>query len=178
MSSYTISTERLGLREWLEADLQSFSEMNKDVEVMKYFPKTLDENESYEMVQGMKMHFKKNGFGLFAVENKLTGKFIGFTGFAIPSFDSYFTPCIEIGWRYQKEFWNRGLATEAAKACLEYGFDILGFTRVLSFTSAINSNSIKVMKRIGMRKAGEFDHPSIEPMNKLCKHVLYEIRRA
>ena len=150
--------------------------MNKDAEVMKYFPNVLTDEETFETVKKINLHFEKNGFGLFAVENKITGKFIGFTGFAIPGFDAFFTPCIEIGWRYKKEAWGKGFATEAATACLEYGFETLRFIRVVSFTSAINLRSEKVMKKIGMTKVGEFNHPKSEETNILCKHVLYEIR--
>ena len=177
MSPYIISTERLGLRRWIEPDIQPFTEMNKDVEVMKYFPNILTDKETLEMVQRINLHFAKNNFGLFAVEHKLTKNFIGFTGFAIPTFESFFTPCIEIGWRYKKESWKQGFATEAANACLKYGFYTLQFDKIVSFTSAINLNSEQVMKRIGMTKVGEFDHPKIEVGNILCRHLLYEIKR-
>lgn len=156
MNNYIISTERLGLRRWIESDIIPFMQMNKDAEVMKYFPKTLTDEESFELVQRINLLFDKNSFGLFAVESKLTKQFIGFTGFSIPTFDAFFTPCIEIGWRYKKEAWGQGFATEAAKACLKYGFDTLQFDKVVSFTSAINLNSIKVMQKIGMTKAEEF----------------------
>jgi len=176
MSSYIISTERLGLRRWIEPDVKPFAEMNKDADVMKYFPKLLTDRETFEMVQRINLHFDKNNFGLFAVEHKLTKQFIGFTGFNIPAFDTFFTPCVEIGWRYKKETWGQGFATEAANACLKYGFHTLQFDKVVSFTSAINLNSEKVMKKIGMKKTAGFDHPKIEVTNILCKHVLYEIK--
>ncbi|MEP6949485.1 MAG: GNAT family N-acetyltransferase [Ginsengibacter sp.] len=175
MSSYIISTERLGLRRWIEEDVAPFTEMNKDVEVMKYFPKVLSDQETFEMVQRINLHYDRNNFGLFAVEDKLTKEFLGITGFAVPSFEAFFTPCVEIGWRFKKEVWGQGFATEAASACLKYGFDTLGFDKVFSFTSRINSKSEEVMKKIGMIKAGEFEHPKIEVTNILCKHVLYEI---
>lgn len=177
MSSYIISTERLGLRRWIESDIKPFAEMNKDAEVTRYLLKTLTDEETLEMVQRINLSFYKNNFGLYAVENRLTGKFIGFTGFTVPTFEAFFTPCIEIGWRYQKEMWGKGFATEAAVACLNYGFETLKFNRVVSFTSVINLNSEKVMKRIGMKKIGEFDHPKVEKSNILCRHVLYEIKK-
>jgi ribosomal-protein-alanine N-acetyltransferase len=144
---------------------------------MKYFPKILTGKETFEMVQGINLHFDKNNFGLFAVEHKLTKQFIGFTGFNIPTFNSFFTPCVEIGWRYKKESWGQGFATEAAIACLHYGFGTLQFGRVVSFTSVLNLHSEKVMKKGGMMKTGEFEHPKIEITNILCKHVLYEIKK-
>jgi ribosomal-protein-alanine N-acetyltransferase len=149
--------------------------MNSDETVMKYFPAALNRNETIALIDRIEMYFDKNNFGLYAVEEKSAGTFIGFTGFSTPSFESYFTPCIEIGWRYRKESWGQGFATEAAKACLQYGFFQLGFQRVFSFTSTQNLLSENVMKRIGMIKTGEFDHPKIDKTNWLCKHVLYRI---
>ena len=175
MNPYIISTERLGLRRWNDSDIEPFSKMNQDAEVMKYFPKLLTDEESFAMMQRIKQHFKKNNFGLFAVENKLTEQFIGFTGFNIPAFESFFTPCVEIGWRYKKEVWGNGFATEAANGCLKYGFEDLKFDKIVSFTSRLNINSEKLMRRIGMTYVTEFEHPNIEKENILCLHVLYQI---
>jgi RimJ/RimL family protein N-acetyltransferase len=175
MNSYIISTKRLGLRKWKDSDILPFAEMNADPEVMKYFPNIFSEAETRSMVKRIQSHFGRNGFGLFAVEIKATGEFIGFTGFSIPGFESFFTPCVEIGWRYKKEFWGRGYATEAARACLTYGFETLQLKRIVSFTSPLNVNSERLMKRIGMNYAGDFDHPLIRKDHVLCRHVLYEI---
>lgn len=175
LNPYIISTPRLGLRRWIDTDIDTFGAMNKDAEVMRYYPRTLAENETLEMVHRINSHFDKHKFGLFAVEDKLTKQFIGYTGFAVPSFESFFTPCIEIGWRFQRAAWGQGFATEAAKACLKYGFRILDFEKVVSFTATINLRSENVMKRIGMIKTGEFDHPNIDSSTILCRHVLYEI---
>jgi [ribosomal protein S5]-alanine N-acetyltransferase len=175
MSSYILSTQRLGLRKWLDSDIRPFTAMNMDVDVMKYFPNVVTEAETLEMITRIGLNFEKNNFGLFAVEHLATKQFIGFTGFSIPRFESFFTPCIEIGWRYKKEVWGQGFATEAAAACLNYGFKTLKFDKVVSFTSSININSKKVMERIGMKYVTSFDHPNIDKTSTLCRHVLYEI---
>jgi len=177
MSSYIITTARLGLRKWLPADLGPFTGMNKDETVMKYYPKKLTDEETLELVTQINTHFEKHGYGLFAIENKLTKEFIGYTGFAVPAFESFFTPCIEIGWRYKKEAWGKGFATEAAMACLHYGFETLGFDKIFSFTAVINTKSEKVMQRIGMTPIGHFDHPKVEESSVLCRHVLYRITK-
>src|SRR3954447_10226295 len=114
MTPYIIDTARLGLRRLLESDRRSFVEMNQDPDVMKYFPKMLTEQETFELEERIRSHFEKNNYGLYAVELKSIQEFLGYTGFAIPAFESFFTPCIEIGWRYRKEFWGQGFATEAA----------------------------------------------------------------
>jgi len=175
--SYIISTERLGLRKWKEPDIIPFASLNVDEEVMRYFPKTLNYDQTYEMVERIRLHFENHGFGLYAVEKKDTNEFIGFTGFSIPAFDSFFTPCIEIGWRFKKEEWNKGFATEAAKACLDFGFKKLNFDKVVSFTAIVNTRSENVMKRIGMTKTGEFNHPKIDTGSPLCRHLLYELKK-
>jgi RimJ/RimL family protein N-acetyltransferase len=170
-----ISTPRLLLRRWKESDAAVFVAMNGDPEVMKFYPRGYSERESREMIERIESSFNKLGFGLFAVENRSTREFIGYTGFSVPAFSSWFTPCVEIGWRYRKEAWGNGYATEAARACLEHGFGELGFDKVFSFTSPLNVNSEKVMQRIGMLKFGEFDHPRIEAADRLCRHVLYRV---
>ena len=164
MNTYLITTPRLLLRQWQPSDVAPY-------------PKLLTEEETEAMVERIKTHFDKYGFGLFAVEHKGTKEFIGYTGFMVPAFESFFTPCIEIGWRYKKEVWGQGFATEAAIACLHYGFETLGFEKVFSFTAVINISSEKVMKRIGMAHIGYFDHPKVEKSSVLCRHVLYQITK-
>ena len=170
-----IYTERLILRKWIDADFMPFAEMNKDIDVMKYYPSLSNEEETAAMMKRINSHFEQHGFGLFAVEKLNTKEFIGYTGFMIQSFESFFTPCIEIGWRLKKEEWNKGYATEAAEACLKYGFDTLQFKTIYSFTAVINSASERVMQKIGMIKDGEFNHPKIASTSLLWRHVLYVI---
>jgi RimJ/RimL family protein N-acetyltransferase len=177
MHDYAIITERLGLRQWKDDDISPFAAMNEDAAVMRYFPSTLNYDETIAMVDRIRAHFDKHGFGLFAIDDLSIQTFIGYTGFMVPSFSSYFTPCIEIGWRLQRSSWNKGYATEAAKACLHYGFETLNFDTIFSFTSLLNERSIKVMERIGMKKQGEFDHPNIASSHPLCHHVLYKTEK-
>lgn len=170
-----LSTKRLILRQWTAADLQPFITMNSDPDVMRYFPAPLAAPETAAMVERIKAHFQQHKFGLFAVEHKTTAAFMGFTGLAVPSFNAFFTPCIEIGWRFKKEFWGQGFATEAAIACLQYGFAEPGLTEIYSFTSVHNLPSEKLMQRIGMKYLSTFDHPKISKEHTLCPHVLYKI---
>ena len=128
------------------------------------------------MVQRISAFFDENGYGLYALELRSTGEFIGFTGFTKPAFDAWFTPCIEIGWRLRQECWGQGFATEAARACLDHAFQKLALDKIFSFTAVPNTRSEKVMQRIGMIKLGEFDHPRVAPGHRLRPHVLYEIQ--
>jgi len=86
-----------------------------------------------------------------------------------------FSPCIEIGWRLAKEYWHQGYATEGAHAILDYAFNNLNLDKVVSFTAKSNTPSEAVMKKIGMVKIQEFQHPKLPEDHPLCWHVLYEI---
>lgn len=169
-------SERLLFRDWKEEDLLVFREMNKDPLVMKYFPKVLGEDETDSFYQRIQDEFETSGYGLYAVEVKETRKFIGYIGFHKATFPSAFTPCIEIGWRLTSTAWGKGYATEGAKACLDYGFSKLNLSEIFSFTAKINLPSENVMKKIGMTKITEFDHPNVKKSSLLSRHVLYQIR--
>ena len=174
---YILTTPRLGLRLWQTDDLVPFSQLNADDEVMRYFPNTLTSGQTREFFDRIQAAFDEKGYGLWATELLATREFIGFVGFSHPRFDEWFTPCVEIGWRLRRDMWGRGIAPEGAAACLRYGFDTLGFDKIYSFTATNNLPSERVMRKIGMEKAGEFNHPNIEPNSPLRRHVLYRIVR-
>ena len=171
-----LESNRLVFRDWEPDDLGIFINMNKDSEVMEYFPSKLTSEESTIFYKKIVDEFIKEGYGLYAVNYKENHDFIGFIGFHKATFEAEFTPCIEIGWRLRKEYWDKGLATEGAKACLEYGFNQLKLKKIFSFTSKINTPSENVMKKIGMKKLKEFNHPKLDSSSPLCKHVLYYIK--
>lgn len=172
-----IETERLILRQWKESDRKIFSELNADPENMKFFPRPFNEEESHSFIDKTIEIIDRDGYGLFAIVVKETNQFIGFTGLAVPSYETHFTPCTEIGWRIHKDFWGKGFATEAARGVLEFAFNTLQLNEIVSFTSHFNTPSINVMKRIGMihDQNGDFDHPRVEEGHKLRPHVLYRI---
>jgi len=92
---------------------------------MEHFPALLTPAETHRMIELIEAHFVRHGFGLWAVETRATGDFAGFIGLNIPTFEAPFTPCVEIGWRLAPEHWGTGLATEGARAVLDYGFATL-----------------------------------------------------
>jgi RimJ/RimL family protein N-acetyltransferase len=154
--------------------------MNADPDVMRYFQKPLTREESDRFIDKSNQILTEKGFGLWAVEVKGTGRFIGYIGLAVPAFEAHFTPCTEIGWRLSKQNWGQGFATEGAEKVLTYAFQQLGLKEVVSFTSTLNTPSIKVMKRIGMqRKEDEdFDHPKVEKGHRLARHVLFRLENS
>ena len=172
-----IETGRLLLRRWQESDLAAFVRMNMDSDVMRYFPAALCEDETRSFYDAIQQEFTEYGYGLYAVEEKSSESFIGFIGFHWARFDMDFCPCIEIGWRLDKHFWNIGYATEGANACLEYGFSHLGFDKVVSFTSVENTASQRVMQKIGLRFEHYFNHPKIKDGHPLKPHVFYCITK-
>lgn len=173
-----IETSRLILREWKESDVAPFAQLNQDPLVMEFFPKTLTHAESQSLVEKLIGRFKTDGFSFFAAELKETNTFIGFIGLNKPAFEAPFLPAIEIGWRLASRYWNKGLATEGARASLEFGFKELGLTEIVSFTAEINVKSRRIMEKIHMKQDlnGAFMHPLVSDESPLKKHVLYRIK--
>jgi RimJ/RimL family protein N-acetyltransferase len=171
-----IRTERLVLRRWLERDRAPFAAMNADPEVMEHFPTPLSREESDAFVDRIEAGFDEHGFGLWALEVRTSGAFIGFTGLSVPSFEAAFLPAVEIGWRLRRSAWGKGYATEAARAALDLAFDEIRLGEVVSFTSWVNCRSRAVMRRLGMTHdaADDFDHPRVPP-GPLRRHVLYRM---
>ena len=172
-----IETERLILRHWKDTDLDPFISMNADTTVMRFYQDTLSAEETRAFFNSIKQELSEYGYGLYAVEEKKSGHFIGYIGFHWAGFDMDFCPCIEIGWRLDKPYWNKGYATEGAAACLKYGFESLSFNEVVSFTSIENIASQRVMQKIGMRFERYFEHPNIAEGHPLRPHVLYKIKK-
>ena len=175
-----LETERLILRRWKPTDVEPFAAMNSDPQVMEFFPASLSFKQSAEMALRIEEGFESQGFGLWTLERRDSGEFIGFTGFNRPKFESHFTPCVEIGWRLAHAHWGAGYASEAAREALRDGFERLKLAEIVSFTSLLNTRSISVMKKIGMAKdpQGDFVHPALEPGHRLGPHVLYRLSRA
>jgi RimJ/RimL family protein N-acetyltransferase len=178
MDNPVLQTDRLDLRRWRDADRDLFARMNADPRVMEFFPECLTREQSDATVDRIEKHFDAHGFGFLAAELRETGEFAGVIGLAIPRFEAFFTPCVEIGWRLDVPYWNRGLATEGARACLEFGFGTLGLAEVVSFTTRGHVRSRRVMEKLGMRYAGDFEHPGISEGHPLRPHVLYRRGKA
>ncbi len=172
-----LQTQRLILRRWQSSDLEPFAQMNADAEVMKYLPRVLTRQESKELMERLEDHHQIHEFGLWAVEKRETLAFIGFIGLNVLSFQAHFTPTVEVGWRLARPFWGQGYATEGARTVISYGFEVIGLSEIVSFTSELNSRSIAVMKRLGMtyNAADNFDHPVLPSGHRLKRHVLYRL---
>ncbi|RYF38313.1 MAG: N-acetyltransferase, partial [Cytophagaceae bacterium] len=128
--------------QWRDRDLQRFAEMNADPEVMRFFLKPLSFEESKAAMQRFRDGIDQRGWGLWAVE--VEGEFAGFTGLSEPTFESNFTPCVEIGWRFRPAYWGRGIAYAAAREAEAFAFGHLKLPELVSFTTESNVRSRKL----------------------------------
>jgi RimJ/RimL family protein N-acetyltransferase len=173
-----ITTERVVLRGWKDSDRLPFAKMNADATVMEFFPRILSGSESDALIDSFEEERRRHGFCPWAAETRDRSEFAGFVGLhRLPDY----LPCapgVEIGWRLAPNFWGLGLATEAARAATAFGFFSIGLTEIVSFTSAINGRSRRVMERIGMTHddRDDFEHPRVPP-GPLKRHVLYRLGR-
>ncbi len=171
-----LRTERLLLRAWRDEDQEAFAEMGADHEAMRFYPSVMKRNESAARVRGYQIEWATQGLGKWAVEVPGVAPFVGSVGLARVSFNASFAPAIEIGWRIARPFWGNGYAPEAARAALDYAFWPLDLHQVVAYSPLGNARSIRVMKKLRMRYAGDFDHPQVSALH-LRKHVLYVISR-
>lgn len=180
METHLLETPRLTLRRWRESDREPFHRMNSDPRVMEFFPACLTRQESDELIDRGEAHLERHNFGLYAAELRETSEFIGFIGMMWTPVQAHFTPCVEIGWRLDRAFWNRGLATEGARECLRYGFETLALPEIVAMAVVANVRSRRVMEKLGMtwNSADNFEHPSLPAGHPLREHVLYRIVRA
>jgi len=151
--------------------------MNADEEVMRFFPKLLTKEESQGFFTRARAGIDDRGWGFWAVE--VDGVFAGFTGLAEPKFAAHFTPCVEIGWRFRREYWGRSIAYTAALAAESFAFEKLNLPDLVSFTAAINTRSRRLMERLGFSRneKEDFQHPALSEDSPLRLHVLYRKRQ-
>lgn len=173
-----LESARLILRQWHDDDLSAFASLCEDPQVMRFFPDTLSRLQSAALIGRVRGHFAEHGFGLWALQRKDSGSFIGFTGLNEVGFDAPFTPAVEISWRLAREHWGLGFASEAAWAALGAGFERFQLAEVVAMAAVENIASEQVMKAIGMRRntADDFDHPCLQG-HSLQRHMLYRINR-
>jgi RimJ/RimL family protein N-acetyltransferase len=158
----SLETERLLLRPWRADDLDALAAVNAQPEVMRWVApnRPLRRDESAELLERIVRHWAEHGFGLWAVQPRAGGDAcIGFAGLAIPSFLPAVLPAVEVGWRLAAEWWGRGLATEAARASVRFGFEALGLETIVSIIDPANARSLRVAEKLGMRAGPDRLHP-------------------
>ena len=145
-----LETNRLLLRHLVLEDLNDLFSLYRDPEIRRYFPEgvlTFEETRE-ELEWHMNGHPKYPKLGLWATIHKETGTFIGRCGLLPWEIDGRLE--VEIAYLLDKSFWHQGLATEAAKGILDYGFGKLNLTRLICLIDPENIASQRVAERIGM----------------------------
>lgn len=144
-----LRTERLLLRRWHADDRAPFAALCADPEVMRFVGdgRPLDAEAADASIERFERHWDEHGFGLWAVEED--GVLRGFCGLAIPAFLPAILPAVEVGWRLERAAWGRGLATEAARAAVAWGFAELGLAQVVAVIAEGNARSERVARKLG-----------------------------
>jgi ribosomal-protein-alanine N-acetyltransferase len=173
-----IRTSRLMLRALSDDDLDGFAALHAEPRVMEKLGATLSRSESQVALTRIRSTVEGGGLGPWAVELVDGARFIGLVGLSRPTFEAAFTPCVEVVWRMLPEYWGNGLATEAARASLDFGFRVLGLPEILAWTTPDNVASRRVMAKLGMTHdaADDFDHPRLFSGHPFRRHVLYRAR--
>ncbi|MEJ0055425.1 MAG: GNAT family N-acetyltransferase, partial [Bacteroidota bacterium] len=153
-SKIILRTSRLVLREFIAADAADIFRLNSDPEVIQF---TGDEafksvKEAAELIQNYDQ-YKKNGYGRWTVLLEDSSEYIGWCGLNFNK-DSKET---DLGFRFLRNHWGKGFATEAAAACLHYGFSQRALNKIIGRAMKENRASIKVLEKIGMQFEKEFE---------------------
>jgi RimJ/RimL family protein N-acetyltransferase len=169
-----LNTDRLVLRPWRDEDVGPFAAMCADPEVMAHFPSTLSWAASAARLARFRTDAARDGLGAWAVEAH-DGGFVGMVGLEVIRFEVPFTPAVEIGWRFARSHWGKGLALEAARAAVDDGFGRCRLPEIISFTAEQNVRSWRLMERLGMVRRGDFLHPELPNGHALRAHRLYQM---
>jgi RimJ/RimL family protein N-acetyltransferase len=148
-----LETARLWLRPFRDQDLDPYAAMCADPEVMRYVGErgVLTREDAWRQLAMLTGHWQLRGFGMWAVEERATGVFVGRVGLHYPEG----WPDRELAWALARPFWGRGYATEAARAALGEAFGRLGWSRVISLIDPANARSVRLAERLGERLTRE-----------------------
>jgi ribosomal-protein-alanine N-acetyltransferase len=143
-----LETQRLVLREFQHEDLDALAAILSDRETMRYYPVSFDHAAVADWIQRSRTRYANDGYGLWAMILKSTRELIGDCGLVRQSVDA--VDEIEIGYHVRRDLWNQGYASEAARACRDYGFANLKVDRLLSLIRPENLASRRVAEKNGM----------------------------
>lgn len=159
-----IETPRLIIREITLDDLQGMFELDSNAKVHKYLGNDLVKSieDSEKLITFIKQQYLDNGIGRWAMVEKDSGNFMGWTGFkfiseTINGQSGYY----DLGYRMLPRYWGKGYATESAKACLRYAQETLKLKPIYAMANAENTASKNVLTKTGFTPAGIFMHRDI-----------------
>lgn len=152
-----IQTSRLTLREFTIADAEAFFLLNSDPEVLRYTgdPGVRDVAEARKVLLERPIaDYQKHGYGRWACTDKATGELIGFVG--LKYLDELHD--VDLGYRFRPAWWGRGLATEASRPVLEYGFQTLALPQILGLVKPEHTRSVRVLTKLGFCDGGLMEY--------------------
>jgi RimJ/RimL family protein N-acetyltransferase len=144
-----LETPRLILRCLQDNDFEAFLSLFSDPVAMKYFPSTKDDAGVKEWMIRIEERFQEDGISFYTLARKSDREIVGYCGLVVQQ-DVDGVDEIEVGYGLIRKYWGNGYATEAAAACIRYGFAIKGFKRIISLIRPENIPSIKVALRNGL----------------------------
>jgi [ribosomal protein S5]-alanine N-acetyltransferase len=150
---FIIKTERLYLRHYRQEDLTTIHTIFSDAKTMEYYPSPFNLEQTKNWIKKNQDRYQEDGYGLWGVCMKGTDELIGDCGLVKQKVDG--RTVVEIGYHMNKRYWSKGYATEAARACMEYGFYTLCLTKLVSIIDPRNIPSIRVAEKIGFSKEKE-----------------------
>jgi [ribosomal protein S5]-alanine N-acetyltransferase len=139
-----------------------------DAETMRFYPAPFDRAGVEEWIARNRRRYADHGYGLWAMVLKTSGEVIGDCGLTVQNVDG--VDEVEIGYHVRRDFWGQGLATEAARACRDYGFTKLQVKRLISLIRQENVPSRRVAEKNGMTVWKEVSWHGLT-------HLVYAVRR-
>lgn len=158
--TFQIETERLILRELRISDLDGMFELDSNPEVHKYLgnkpAKTID--ESKVILESVITQYKERGIGRWAVINKDTNEFMGWSGIRLNTEHNMngFTKYYDVGYRFIERYWGHGYATESGKAAIEYAFNTMKLPVLYATTHMENRASHNALLKLGLSYVEDF----------------------
>jgi RimJ/RimL family protein N-acetyltransferase len=148
VSDIVFSTERLIVRQWRDTDLPVLLAVYGDADAMRWVGDgtPITREQCINWLEITRNNYKKRGYGMFAVEQKLTPGVIGFCGIVHP--DNQMEP--EVKYAYLRSSWGRGFATEAVVGLFAYGAKVHGLVHIIATTAPANIASHRVLLKAGM----------------------------
>lgn len=159
-----IETERFLLRELVPEDANGLFELDADPEVHRYLGNKpiYTMAQAIEVIQMIRQQYLDNGIGRWAVVDKNTMEFIGWSGLKlVTEMTNNHINYYDLGYRLIRKHWHKGIGTETAIASLAYAFDTLNVKEVFGMADCDNIASNKILSKAGLRLVEEFDHDGI-----------------